>query len=170
MTVKGRDGAAIKQSDGFEVKLDATALGYLCVKPMSVRHGLGGRDRLGWTHPVTAGCGIWKEMDNGKGRKAVRRQEAQIAITPARRALSACSWHMVNGKFRRPSLWKWPRFCRTHLLPFGVARLSLQNPCRRRRLRMRGGGKQWLKVPFAEPTDGGVRQPPCGSARVSHKL
>ena len=93
MVVKGRDAVAMKENVGLDAELEATALGYLgfSVKPMSMCHGLGGHERLGRTHLVTAGCGFWKEVDNGKGRKAVRRQEAQIAITPGRRALPACN-------------------------------------------------------------------------------
>lgn len=36
---------------------------------------------------VKTGYGLQKEMDSGKERKAVRRQDAQIAITPTRRGL-----------------------------------------------------------------------------------
>ena len=93
MAVKGRDAAAMKERDGLKAKLEATALGYLRVfrKTDERVPRSRGHERLGRTHPVTAGCGFWKEVDNGKGRKAVRRQEAQIAITPARRALPACN-------------------------------------------------------------------------------
>ena len=64
-------------------------------------------------------------MDNGKGRRVVQRQEAQITIAPARRALPAGNYHMVSGKSRRAFLEKWLHFGRTRLFPFEVARAVL---------------------------------------------
>jgi hypothetical protein len=86
---------------------------------------------------VTAGCGYWKETEDGTGRKAERRQKAQIAITPTRRVLPACmgTWSVAS-----PAVHLWGNGRSSALLTSVSVRCpgpSLLNPCRRRRWRKR---------------------------------
>ena len=98
-------------------------------------------------------------MDNGKGWKAVRRQEAQIAITPTGRALPACSKHMVSGKSRRPI------FTVTAAFPpySPVSLWSAQcRPCRILVVVDGGAGEEGgdvLLVPFFLPSSGVLGDP-----------
>lgn len=84
-------------------------------------------------------------MDNGKGRKAARRQDAQIAITPMVRSLRVTNtWSVASpavhlcGNGRVFAI-----LTSSYVSLPGFPSQTLQNPCRRRRGVDEGEDRAW---------------------------